>query len=186
MSQQNRLSIIAILAAIISIGVISQSLGSIQAQEGETFSAILSGNEEVPPTDSSATGSARFQTNDNGTQVFYSVNVTGLNEIMGTHIHNGTAGQNGDIVVSLSERQSSAGGDNAITLRGNITKNDLQGPLQGHELDELVGLMSDGNAYVNVHTDESQNGIIRGQIESGLPQAEINMSSISSNNTTLG
>ena len=71
MSQQHKLTIIAILAAIISIAAISLSFNSIQAQEGETFSAALSGNDEVPPTQSTATGLAKLQTDQNGTQVSY-------------------------------------------------------------------------------------------------------------------
>ena len=93
MSQQIKLSILSILAAIISISALTGSLSSLQAQEGETFSATLSGKEEVPPTDSSATGWAKFQTNENGTQVSYWINLTGMKEITGPHIHNCTSTQ---------------------------------------------------------------------------------------------
>ncbi len=186
MSQQGKLSIVIILATIISISAAAGSLDLLQAQEGETFSATLSGNEEIPPTQSSATGWARFQTNDNGTQVAYSVNLTGLNEITGAHIHNGSAGQNGDIVISLSGQQAAENGNNAtISLKGNISQDSLQGPLEGKEFSELVSLMSDGTVYVNVHTAEFQNGEIRGQIVSGLPESEINMTSTTSNITLL-
>jgi hypothetical protein len=188
MSQHRYLSIVTILATIISISATAGSLGLLQAQEGETFSASLSGNEEIPPTESGGTGWARFQTNDNGTQVWFSVNLTGLNEITGAHIHNGSAGQNGDIVVSISGQQAAESGNNAtISMKGNITQQDLQGPLEGKELSELVSLMSDGSVYLNVHTAEFQNGEIRGQIVSGLPESEINMTSsmtsTTSNNT---
>lgn len=185
MSQQHKLSITTIIAVIISIGAVSISFSSIQAQEGETFSASLSGKEEVPPTESSATGWAKFQTDDNGTQVSYWVNITGLNEITGAHIHNGSAGQNGDVVVSLSGPDSAENGDNAtLSLKGNITTDDLQGPLEGKELSEMVSLMSDGTVYVNVHTDEFKDGAIRGQIASGLPQMESNATSVVSNTTS--
>jgi CHRD domain len=181
-----KLPIAAILAVAISIGAISLSSSLIQAQEGETFSASLSGNDEVPPIQSIATGLAKFVTDDNGTQVSYWVNITGLNEITGAHIHNGSAGQNGDVVVSLSGPESAENGQSAIiSLKGNITSDKLQGPLEGNELSELVGLMSDGTVYVNVHTAEFQDGAIRGQIASGLPQSEINATSVVSN-TTLG
>ena len=186
MSQQHKLTIIAILAAIISIAAISVSFNSIQAQEGETFSASLFGNDEVPPTQSTATGLAKFQTDQNGTRVSYWLNITGLNEITGAHIHNGSAGQNGDILVTLSGPESAQNAENAvISLKGNITNDKLQGPLAGKELSELVGLMSDGTVYVNVHTGEFKDGAIRGQITSGLPPTEINVTSIVPN-ATLG
>ena len=57
--------------------------------------------------------------------------------------------------------------------------------MKGKELSELVGLMSDGVVYVNVHSGEFQNGEIRGQIASGLPEAEINMTSTSNTTTTI-
>jgi hypothetical protein len=186
MSQQHKLSIIAILAAILSIAAISLSFGSIEAQEGETFSASLSGNDEVPPTQSTATGLAKFQTDENGTQVSYWLNITGLSEITGAHIHNGSAGQNGDVVVTLSGPESAQNAQNpVISLKGNITNDKLQGPLAGKVLSELVSLMSDGIVYVNVHTGEFQNGAVRGQIASGLPPSEVNVTSIQPN-ATLG
>ncbi|HJR84006.1 MAG TPA: CHRD domain-containing protein [Nitrososphaeraceae archaeon] len=189
MSQQNKFPIIAIIAAIISLSAVSLSLNSIQAQEGETFSASLSGNDEVPPIQSPATGLAKFQTNENGTQVSYWLNITGLNEITGAHVHNGSAGQNGEVVVTLSGPESSQNAESGvISLTGNITNDKLQGPLAGKELSELVSLMSDGIVYVNVHTGEFKDGAIRGQIVSGLPASEINVTSVAPNttNTTLG
>jgi CHRD domain-containing protein len=41
------------------------------------------------------------------------MNLTGLNEITGAHIHNGSAGQNGDIVVILSGQRSAENGNNS-------------------------------------------------------------------------
>jgi CHRD domain len=179
------MEILPITAVIISIGIISVTLNSIQAQEGELFFANLSGKDEVPPTESSATGWAKFQTDENGTQFSYWVNITGLKEITGAHVHNGSAEENGDVVVTLSTEKSAEDGDNAtLSLIGNITKDDLQGPLQGKEIDSLASLMSDGNAYVNVYTDEFQNGAIRGQIASGLPPVDSSMASKDSNNTS--
>jgi hypothetical protein len=186
MSQQHKLNIIAILAATISIAAISLSINSIQAQEGETFSASLSGNDEVPPTQSTATGLAKLETDENGTQVSYWLNITGLNEITGAHIHNGSAAQNGDVVVTLSGPESAQNAENAvISLEGNITNDKLQGPLADKELSELVSLMSDGTVYVNVHTGEFKDGAIRGQIASGLTPTEINVTSVVPN-ATLG
>jgi hypothetical protein len=186
MSQQHKLPIVSILAAILSIAAISLSFSLIQAQEGETFSASLSGNNEVPPTQSTTTGLARFQTDENGTRVSYWLNITGLNAITGAHIHNGSAGQNGDVVVTLSGPETAENAENpVISLKGNITNDKLQGPLASKELSELVSLMSDETVYVNVHTGEFQNGAVRGQIVSGLPATEINVISVVPNATLV-
>ena len=171
MTQKNTLAIIAVLAAVLSVSTFSIVLNSakVQAQEGQTFSASLSGKDEVPPTESNSTGTAKFQVDENSSQVSYWVNVTGIKKINQAHIHNGTEGQNGDIVVTLTKDKSAKGNESPpnIGFSGNITKDDLHGPLKDKELTDLVSLMSDGNAYVNVHTDKYPDGAIRGQISSG-------------------
>jgi hypothetical protein len=171
MTQKNTLAIIAVLAAVLSVSTFSIVLNSakVQAQEGQTFSASLSGKDEVPPTESNSSGTAKFKVDENSSQVSYWVNVTGIKKINQAHIHNGTEGQNGDIVVTLTKNKSAKGNDGPpnIGFSGNITKDDLQGPLKDKELTDLVSLISDGNAYVNVHTDKYPDGAIRGQISSG-------------------
>src|SRR6476660_10101592 len=171
MTQKNTLAIIAVLAAVLSVSTFSIVLNSakVQAQEGQTFSASLSDKDEVPPTESNSTGTAKFQVDENSSQVSYWVNVTGIKKINQAHIHNGTEGQNGDIVVTLSKSKSAKGNESPPNLgfSGNITKDDLQGPLKGKEISDLVKLMSDGGAYANVHTDKYPKGAIRGQISSG-------------------
>src|SRR6476619_2931968 len=180
MTQKNTLAIIAVLAAILSVSTFSIVLNSakVQAQEGQTFSASLSGKDEVPPTESNSTGTAKFQVDENSSQISYWVNVTGIKKINQAHIHNGTEGQNGDIVVTLSKSKSAKGNESPPNLgfSGNITKDDLQGPLKGKEISDLVKLMSDGGAYANVHTDKYPKGAIRGQISSTSGSTEADAS----------
>jgi CHRD domain-containing protein len=184
MLHKQLLSITAILAAIISIGAVSLSVYSIQAQEGETFSANLSGKNEVPPSESNATGWVKFQTDDK--QVFYLTNITGLNELTGIHLFIGSTGEDGDRVATLSGYEEGKGANNAtISIKGNITKDNLEGSLNGKELTELVSLMSHGKINVDVDTgDEFYKGEIRGQVVSGLPQMESNMGSPTESNNT--
>jgi hypothetical protein len=40
----------------------------------------------------------------------------------------------------------------------------LEGPLKGKQLSALVEILSNGQAYVNVHTIKNQNGEIRDQV----------------------
>ena len=153
--------IVATLAVIATSFVATQQ---IQAQEGKMIITFLSGKDEVPPTESNATAWAKFQSVDNDSQLSYWVSIVGLKEITGAHIHKGSEGQNGDIVTVLSEAKSAEGGNETISLKGNITKDGLQGPLEGKEVSDLVSLMRNGSVYVNVHTNEYKDGVIRGQI----------------------
>lgn len=137
----------------------------IQAQEGNIIITFLSGKEEVPPNDSNANAWAKFQSVNNGSQIAYWVSISGLNKITGAHLHDGIKGQNGDIVAVLSGNKSADTGGNAtISLTGNITKDNLQGPLKGKEISDLISQMRNSSIYVNVHTDEFKDGVIRGQI----------------------
>ncbi len=155
-------TIVATLAVIATSFVLTQQ---IQAQDGKMIITFLSGKDEVPPTESNASAWAKFQSVDNDSQLSYWVSIIGLKEITGAHVHKGSDGQNGDIVAVLSEAKSAEeGGNETISLKGNITKDGLQGPLEGKEVSDLVSLMRNGSAYVNVHTNEYKDGVIRGQI----------------------
>jgi hypothetical protein len=116
------------------------------------FTADLSGKSEVPPVDTKASGTAQFQISADGKQIDYDLNVKDLSNFMMAHIHQGKSGENGPPVVMLSMG------------KGKITSGDLQGPLSGEQLSNLAKLMQDRNTYVNVHTQQNQNGEIRGQI----------------------
>ena len=171
MIQNNKFFIILLFTSVLSVGSVSILLNTVKAQEGQSFSATLSGGDEVPPTESNSTGTAKFQVNqnkDNESQVSFWVNITGIKNVNQAHMHNGTAGQNGDIVATLSKGKSAKGDDSPpqIGFSGNITKGELEGPLKGKEISDLVKLMSDGASYANVHTDKYTKGAIRGQIES--------------------
>ena len=169
MAQKNTFSN-SIFATILLLGIVAMILNSatVQAQKAHTFSATLSGKNEVPPTKSIANGTAKFGVNENDSQISYWVNLTGLKKIIQAHIHNGTSGQNGDVLVNLSNSKSAKNPDNPeIQLTGTITKDDLQGPLKGRELSDLLIVMRNGQAYVNAHTEIYPKGAIRGQIMPG-------------------
>jgi len=178
MIHNNKLLIIVLFASVLSVGSVSILLNTVKAQEGQSFSATLSGGDEVPPTESNSTGTAKFQVNENNSQVSYWVNITGIKKVNQAHIHNGTTGENGDIVVTLSKGKSAKGNDRPpqIGFAGNITKDDLQGPLKDKDISDLVSLMSAGNAYVNVHTDKYPDGAIRGQVTSGSASTDTSAS----------
>ena len=67
-----------LLTAVSSIGIMTTLLSSTYAQE-QAYNASLGGENEVPPNNSTAKGSAWFKpTNDS---VAYQVNATGLDKV---------------------------------------------------------------------------------------------------------
>ena len=94
--------------------------------------------------------------------------------VTAAHIHQSGPGSNGPIIVTLYKTADpSPGLFGGYT--GNITSSVFEGPLRGMQLSALVDLMSNGQAYVNVHTIKNQNGEIRDQIAvaSGNPAGVI-------------
>jgi Cu/Zn superoxide dismutase len=151
---------------------------SSSSSSGKEFSARLTGDKEVPPVDTDATGRIRLTANSQQDALDYQLSVSNLNGVAtGAHIHRGSAGTNGPIVANLNIRgtfagasaSASAGGGSAMTSTstgGTITSADLKGPLAGKQVSDLIKLMEDGKAYVNVHTRQHTNGEIRGQLTS--------------------
>jgi hypothetical protein len=168
MRQKISFSVVSVFAAVLLVATTATvlNLARVQGQQGvQSFTATLSGSANK----SNSTGTAKFLVNDNNSQISYWINVTGIKKINQAHVHNGTTGQNGDIVVSLLSNSKSAKGNATppeIGFNGNITKGDLRGPMQGKEISDLITLMGNGTAYVNIHTDKYPKGAIRGQISS--------------------
>ena len=153
------LAIVAIVV-VIAVGTVTiSSIGLVSAQE-QKFMTQLSSLEEVPPTDSQATGSAEF-TPMGTDSVMYNVNATNIEGVTAGHIHSGQQGENGPIVVTLFNYDSPM---NQVSESGSITADKLEGPMAGKQLSDLATAMSNGSTYVNIHTEQNPNGEIRGQI----------------------
>jgi Cu/Zn superoxide dismutase len=174
-STRAQLEGLATPAAVTATATAGQSSSS---SSGKEFSARLTGDKEVPPVDTDATGRIRLTANSQQDALDYQLSVSNLNGVAtGAHIHRGSAGTNGPIVANLNIRgtfagasaSASAGGGSVMTSTstgGTITSADLKGPLAGKQVSDLIKLMEDGKAYVNVHTRQHTNGEIRGQLTS--------------------
>ena len=131
------------------------------------FNVQLSGNEEVPPVQTDATGSAKF-TAPHFDNIGYSVNISNMDKVTAAHIHNGKQGENGPILVTLFKAETpSSEPINGNLASGNITNANLEGPMAGKTVMDLTKSMELGETYVNVHSEEHPNGEIRGQIQGG-------------------
>jgi hypothetical protein len=143
------------------------------ASQQEKFTATLSGNEEVPPTITQASGSAKFTLNAAGNSITFRINAMNIDKVTMVHIHSGKTGKNGPIVATLFQSTpntttASTGAINGMLSQGTITSANLEGPLKGKQISDLVKLINDNKAYVNVHTEQypKGKGEIRGQISS--------------------
>jgi hypothetical protein len=130
----------------------------------QAFTATMTGSEEVPPKNTKATGTATFVSSTDGSSVSYKVRVANIKGVTMAHIHSGTIGKNGPVVVTLFKSASPTGTMNGLLSQGTITSTNLEGPLKGKTISDLVRLMNDGTSYANVHTQQNPKGEIRGQI----------------------
>jgi hypothetical protein len=113
----------------------------------ESIQLKLSGDQEVPPVTTSASGSGTITINDDKS-VSGSVTTTG---IAGTaaHIHDGAPGKNGPVIVPL----------------GKTAENTWSVPAGAKLTDAQYAELKAGNLYVNVHSAANKGGEIRAQLK---------------------
>jgi len=163
---QRKISILTIAVSVLLSSSVVILPNTVKGQDQHAFSAVLSGRNEVPPTNPDSAGLAIFQLSHNTSQITYSVNISGIKKASQAQIHIGTIGQRGDPVAILSKEKSASGVKEPplILISGNLTKKDLEGPLKDNKITDLVKLMNNGTTYVNINTENYPEGAIRGQI----------------------
>ncbi|HET7009209.1 MAG TPA: CHRD domain-containing protein, partial [Anaerolineales bacterium] len=112
-----------------------------------------------------AWGMAQFRLSRDGDVLYYKLGAIGLEGATAAHIHLGSPGVNGGVVVRLYGPVAEGGDLNGVFVRGEITVEDLMGSLAGMSLSALIEQIEAGNAYVNVHTLTHPGGEIRGQLQ---------------------
>jgi hypothetical protein len=142
----------------------------------------LTGAEEVPPRETPAFGTTKLVVEPGKDAIHYRLATGPIENAFAAHIHLGPPGVNGPIIAFLAGPFPPGGGlSRGILGAGEITAEDLIGPLAGQPLSALLAEMRAGNTYVNVHTNDGVDppntgpgdfpgGEIRGQIELVSPQ----------------
>ena len=154
---------LSLITALISIAYLSSaSVFAVPSEGQQKFSAHLSGDQEVPPVQTNASGTAWFKSN--GDKFEFELNVTDLQGITMAHIHNGKQGEIGPPVLPLYKSESPTILMNGKLASGNITANMLEGPMASKQIANLNTAMKNSETYVNIHTQQNPNGEIRGQI----------------------
>jgi len=106
----------------------------------------LSGDQEVPPVTTSASGTGTISVGADNS-VSGSVMVKGINATA-AHIHEAAKGKNGPVIVPLTKS-----GDNTFSVAAGAKLTDAQ-----------MQALQAGNLYVNVHSAANPNGEIRAQL----------------------
>jgi hypothetical protein len=166
------LSMTAVVGNLVVIAPVPNEATAQQQQGNQEFGATLSGGAEVPPVQTSASGFAEVEVVDNGNRVEYEVEVSNIDRVTQAHIHQGTSSEAGPVVATLFNASTPTGPTSGGLVEGSITSANLEGPLQGKQLSDLIALMQNGQAYVNVHTEQNPDGEIRGTLEVG-PSPEV-------------
>jgi hypothetical protein len=141
--------------------------GMAQDANDQFFYAELNTAQEVPQPQvpSNASGDAVVFVNGAGT-LSYELIVVDIQNVSAAHIHLAMPGETGPVVATLFMGSFSTGSGGTGTLvTGMLTSADLEGPLAGMTLDDLLHEMEHGNTYINVHTTQNPAGEIRGQLE---------------------
>jgi hypothetical protein len=115
------------------------------AAKGQTVKVTLSGDNEVPPVKTKATGSGTITVGADKT-VSGKITTTGLDGTA-AHIHDGAPGKNGPVIIPLTK----SGEDWTVPAGAKLT-------------DEQYKNFQAGNLYVNVHSAENKNGEIRANL----------------------
>jgi hypothetical protein len=151
-----RTSLLQRVWAVAALGSTLASLPQVAANAVTIhFSSIISGANQVPPTSSSAMGTATGTlSGDSGSFVFsYMINYSGLSgPVTKGHFHNAPIGSNGPGVHDLDSFEPSP-------IIENWRFDDAIDPLTDTLAQELIN----NNIYISFHTATFPKGEIRGQ-----------------------
>ncbi len=126
------------IAALVLAGCASMGNQAVQVR--------LTGAEEVPPVNTSASGTATVTVGADKS-VSGTINTQGVNGVA-AHIHEAAAGSNGPVIVPMEKT-----GDNQWSTKGGAKLTDSQ--YESYKA---------GRLYFNVHSAQNKGGEIRGQI----------------------
>ncbi|MEC8785395.1 MAG: CHRD domain-containing protein, partial [Pseudomonadota bacterium] len=112
-----------------------------------TYNVNLSGSQEVPAVTTMSMATAVVEIDEDLPAFSVSVEVSGLTDVTGVHVHDGGIGMNGPVAFPLTD----AGNGTYVLAETNISPSNLDA-------------LTSGEWYLNVHTTANPNGEVRGQI----------------------
>jgi CHRD domain len=173
----------AIFRTVVILSTVLAAI-SVRVAHAERIQATLTGFQEVPSVSTAASGEFRGFINRDEQSIDFELRYSGLQGVvLQGHIHIAQLSVNGSIVIWLCQTatnldptgfagQCEAGQGTEAVITGTITAANViagsQAPqqLEANDLAAVIRAIRAGSAYVNVHTDLSPGGEIRGQIRS--------------------
>ncbi|MFK7893408.1 MAG: CHRD domain-containing protein [Granulosicoccus sp.] len=113
-------------------------------------SAELSGEQEVPPVTTEARGTGTSTVNSASGSISATIITTGLDDATMAHIHMGSAGENGDFIITLE--------------RDPVNPGIWRAPENSMLSTQQIEMFTNKALYFNVHSDDNPAGEIRGQL----------------------
>src|SRR2546426_8873968 len=159
------------LAAVLAVVSCTDDVGP---TEVEKFTANLDAAQEVPTNASTATAKSTFSAV--GGVLLYTITISNISNAVAAHIHGPVpAGQNAGVIVNLCGTGAPAPSCASATGFSGTLASGVATPVPAVSFDSLLVLLRNGQAYVNVHTNDGvaptntgpgdfPGGEIRGQI----------------------
>jgi hypothetical protein len=135
--------VVVLVTAVVLVPIVGADNG------GRPFTTTLTGAAEVPgPGDPDGTGTATLSVNPGQEEVCYELSVSGISPAVAAHIHVGSAGVAGPVVIPLAPPTDGSSSACAAASRELL----------------LAIIQNPENYYVNVHNADFPAGALRGQL----------------------
>lgn len=138
----------------------------------ETFRALLNGANERPDARTTpATGTASFTLRRD--TLYWTITMSSISNVTAAHIHIGDATETGGVLLPLTPGTT---GVNNTRIDGMVARSAFVAPGPPNAavtFDALLGMMRTGDAYVNVHTNNTANDPTNNSGPGDFPAGEI-------------
>ena len=136
-----------------------------QAKGALTYSAHLTGENEIPALSTSASGTFTLTVAPDGSSVRYVLSVSTITNVTVARLHEGKAGATGATLLTVYAGPTKSGAFSGTLTQGSFAAIKLEGPLKGKTIADFVALVKAGAVYLNVGTSAHPKGETRGQLK---------------------
>jgi hypothetical protein len=131
-------------------------------------SSVMSSDMVIPPVRTHGQAIVTFKAYEDDIIAILKSNleVRNISNITEAHIHFGNNGENGPVLATLYNRSYGvrsgvvAGAIPSLDIRSD----NLTGPLSGKHIEDLMKMIDQQEAYLDIHTNQNPKGELRGQL----------------------